>query len=91
MILFEFIKSGLNKGEHCIYVSEKDKEAVIREMSDADINVYHGSGSHISRFPRGRNPCSDQPLSQIKLQEEKWNCFSPLSNSFSMFAPKYAR
>ena len=39
MILFEFIKSGLNKGEHCIYVSEEDNVAVKREMSDAGINV----------------------------------------------------
>ena len=39
MILFEFIKSGLNKGEHCIYVSEEDKEIVKMEMSDASINV----------------------------------------------------
>ena len=39
MILFEFIKSGLNKGERCIYVSEEEAEAVKREMSDAGINV----------------------------------------------------
>jgi hypothetical protein len=39
MILFEFIKSGLNKGEHCIYVSEEDKEIVKREMSDAGISI----------------------------------------------------
>jgi hypothetical protein len=39
MILFEFIKSGLGQIERCIYVSEEDKEAVKREMSDAGINV----------------------------------------------------
>ena len=32
-----------------------------------------------------------QKLLVAKLQEEKWNCFSPLSSSFSLFAPKQAR
>jgi hypothetical protein len=45
----------------------------------------------LADFQVGRNPCSDQPLSQIKLQGEKWNCFSPLSSSFSLFAPKQPR
>jgi hypothetical protein len=39
MILFEFIKTGLSQRERCIYVSDEDKEAVQREMSDAGIIV----------------------------------------------------
>jgi hypothetical protein len=39
IILFEFLKSGLDQKERCIYISEEEPESVKREMSDAGINI----------------------------------------------------
>jgi KaiC/GvpD/RAD55 family RecA-like ATPase len=40
MILFEYLKAGLKKGEHCSYFTEEeDMEFLLREMRDSGINV----------------------------------------------------
>jgi len=39
LILFEFLKSGLDHKERCIYISEEAPEYVKREMSDAGIST----------------------------------------------------
>jgi hypothetical protein len=67
MILFEFIKSGLNEGQHCIYVSEEDNEAVIREMSDAGINVDQFTKNDLLSIHQIPNLAAQQ-IPQITLQ-----------------------
>jgi len=67
MILFEFIKSGLNKGERCIYVSEEDKEAVKREMSDAGINVDQFTENDLLSIHEIPNLAAQQ-ITQITLE-----------------------
>ena len=67
MILFEFIKSGLNKGERCIYVSDEDKEIVRREMSDAGINVDQFTKNDLLSIHQIPNLAAEQ-IPQITLE-----------------------
>src|SRR5215467_981827 len=67
MILFEFIKSGLNKGERCIYVSDEDKEIVKREMSDAGINVDQFTKNDLLSIHQIPNLAAEQ-IPQITLE-----------------------
>jgi hypothetical protein len=67
MILFEFIISGLSQRERCIYVSEEEKEAVEREMSDAGINVNQFTKSELLSIHQIPNLAAQQ-IPQITLE-----------------------
>jgi len=67
MILFEFIKSGVSHRERCIYVSEEDKEAVKREMSDAGINVDQFTKNDLSSIHQIPN-LAGQQIPQIMFE-----------------------
>ena len=67
MILFEFIKNGLDQTDRCIYVSEEDKDTVKREMSDAGINVDQYTKNDLLSIHQIPNLAAQQ-IPQITLE-----------------------